>query len=93
MNCSALKKNGEFCQINADRLVDGEWVCHIHDPGGLFRFQQGSRHASPSMNIQRQKLARRYRKARAVELQYRMDPDGSSWVRLPPWPVTITRTR
>ena len=40
MRCSSTTRKGKQCPIDADRLRDGEWFCHVHDPLGLFRQQQ-----------------------------------------------------
>ena len=38
-NCSATTKQDLPCPIHGDRLVDGHWLCHIHDPEGTFQRQ------------------------------------------------------
>jgi len=36
-NCSATTNKGLPCPIHGDRLVDGQWLCHVHDPDGTMR--------------------------------------------------------
>ncbi len=36
-NCTAFDKHDLPCPIHGDRLVDGHWYCHIHDPEGAFQ--------------------------------------------------------
>ena len=36
-NCVAFKKDNLPCAIHGDRLVDGSWYCHLHDPDGTFQ--------------------------------------------------------
>ncbi len=38
-NCTAITKADLPCPIHGDRLVDGKWLCHIHDPDGTFQRQ------------------------------------------------------
>lgn len=33
--CSATTKKGTPCPIWADRVHDGVWFCHVHDPAGV----------------------------------------------------------
>lgn len=35
--CEKIRKKGKECLINADRLVNDKWLCHIHDPNGCFQ--------------------------------------------------------
>lgn len=35
--CAAVTKKRRPCSIDADRVRDGVWLCHVHDPQGLFR--------------------------------------------------------
>lgn len=35
MPCCYLTAKGKPCPIEPDRLIDGQWVCHVHDPNGL----------------------------------------------------------
>ena len=37
--CSAITHKGVNCSISADRFRAGKWLCHIHDPHGVFRRQ------------------------------------------------------
>lgn len=32
--CKARRVDGSACSLHADRLRDGWWYCHIHDPEG-----------------------------------------------------------
>ena len=32
--CSSFTKSGFPCPLHGDRLLDGKWLCHIHDPDG-----------------------------------------------------------
>jgi len=91
------------CLISADRLVGGEWLCHIHDPGGVYRCQQtakkmpgdGKGRQVALMDIQRQEQMDLdlfpIETPRLPYLTYRRI-DGAMWVKLPPWPVTIKRS-
>jgi len=36
-NCTAFDKHDLPCPIHGDRLVDGQWLCHVHDPDGTMR--------------------------------------------------------
>ena len=38
-NCVAFKKDKLPCALHGDRLVNGNWYCHIHDPEGAFQRQ------------------------------------------------------
>ena len=42
-HCESTTKKGNLCPILADRLYQGKWVCHIHDPAGTFRQQHPER--------------------------------------------------
>lgn len=37
--CAAVTKKKRPCPIEADRIRDGQWFCHVHDPHGLFQEQ------------------------------------------------------
>lgn len=40
MACTRLTNKGKPCPIEADRLDgEGKWVCHVHDPKGVFQRQ------------------------------------------------------
>lgn len=39
-HCCSLKRNGAPCTLMPDRLRDGKWYCHVHDPLGKFQLQQ-----------------------------------------------------
>jgi len=32
--CCCTTKKGNACPFGADRLRDGNWYCHVHDPDG-----------------------------------------------------------
>ncbi len=34
-NCTAITDKDLPCPIHGDRLVDGHWYCHVHDPNGV----------------------------------------------------------
>ena len=36
-NCAGTDKSDLPCPGHGDRLVDGNWYCHIHDPEGSFQ--------------------------------------------------------
>ena len=36
-SCSAITNQDLPCAHHGDRLVDGKWLCHIHDPNGTFQ--------------------------------------------------------
>ena len=38
-NCTATTNKDLPCPHHGDRLVDGKWLCHIHDPDGTFQRQ------------------------------------------------------
>jgi hypothetical protein len=41
MPCSHLTRKGKPCPIEPDRLDEaGNWVCHVHDPKGVFQQQK-----------------------------------------------------
>jgi hypothetical protein len=39
MRCSCLTKKHKPCPIHADRMTEGKWYCHVHDPRGTFQKQ------------------------------------------------------
>jgi hypothetical protein len=39
MQCSATTTKGLDCPIHADRVRNGKWFCHVHDPEGLYQQQ------------------------------------------------------
>ena len=36
-NCVATTNKDLPCPIHGDRLVDGKWYCHVHDPDGTMQ--------------------------------------------------------
>ena len=36
-NCVGLEKFDLPCATHGDRLVNGQWYCHYHDPEGAFQ--------------------------------------------------------
>jgi len=36
-NCAGMEKSDLPCATHGDRLVDGNWYCHFHDPEGPFQ--------------------------------------------------------
>ena len=56
MGCSRRTKKGQPCPNEGDRLDDeGKWVCHVHDPHGLFRQQTEQRKKEKLLDRARQK--------------------------------------
>lgn len=39
--CSVPTKKGKQCKIPADRRLEGQWYCHLHDPLGKYQIQHG----------------------------------------------------
>ncbi len=100
-HCEATTKRGKPCSLDGDRLVGGKWLCHVHEPGGVLRCQQAAKRIPPTGKDRQVALLDKQRHDEQdidpfpmespAGLEYRKI-DGETWVKLPPWPVTIRRS-
>lgn len=50
MRCSAVTRKKKPCPIEADRYADGQPVCHVHDPSGVFQLQAAAKRKDKALH-------------------------------------------
>ena len=67
--CETITRKGKPCPIEADRVREGVWYCHVHDPEGLYRLQVKANAADDRIDRQERRQAGRSARRRQKDAQ------------------------